>query len=483
MCKPEVADWDGDGDKDLLAGGYVSGAIFYFENVRNEKGVPELSARGALQTDGKTLRVGSAASPCVADFDGDGDLDLITAKGNVVTGKPDPIGITWFENTGTRTKPELRECVFPFSRPHTVGGVAVPCAGDWDGDGDLDLTIGTGSHVRLYQNVGSRQQPRFEEGETLKNRWGPVATGGFATAPVDWDADGDWDLVASSGGQFALKLNADPRNPPRWVDAGKLKAAGEEIRYVFPLGDPETFPVIADMNGDGLFDLLQGTASGDVWCYPNVGSAGRPELAKPERLRLAGGGDVKVGFYKEGDKAVDFASHSGDRSDPKPADFDADGDLDLMVSDAYGYVTYFENVGGGRHPLFAAGVKVLHESDARAMIGVTDWDGDGRVDILLAQGDILLYRNVGRAREQKFVRDRDLLGQYIPYPHPYVVDWNGDGDEDLLVSSSYGVVYLIERSYADAGCAEARVIRVESKIETGTQLDLETQGADQNQKN
>ena len=38
---------------------------------------------------------------------------------------------------------------------------------------------------------------------------------------------------------------------------------------------------------------------------------------------------------------------------------------------------------------------MLHESNDRALIDVTDWDGDGRVDHPAGPGQHLLYRNVG----------------------------------------------------------------------------------------
>jgi hypothetical protein len=243
-----------------------------------------------------------------------------------------------------------------------------------------------------------------------------------------------------------------------------LSAGGKPINYVFPIGDPELFPSVVDFNGDGLPDLLLGVADGHVWYYKNTGTPTEPRLAEGVRLRLNSGDFVKVGYYKEGDTARDFAAHSGDRSCPRAADFNGDGVKDLMVSDAYGYVTYFENVGSNEEPLFAPGVKVLHESDARAMIAVADWDHDGRPDILLAQGNVVLYRNVSKPGEPpRFIRDRDLIHQYIPFPNPYVIDWNGDGDEDLLVSSSYGVCYLFERSYLDHQCAEANIANAERK--------------------
>jgi hypothetical protein len=464
MSKPEVVDWNGDGHKDLLVGGYVSGAIFYYENMRKEKGIPKLVARGPILADGKVLRVGSAASPCAADFSGNGLLDLISARGDIIMGRIDPVGITYFKNLGTRTSPNLKERPFPFMQPCNVGIVAVPCAADWNGDGLLDLVVGDYAHVRLYRNVGSRTEPRFELAQTVTNRWGPVHTGGFSTSPADWNGDGKLDLVYALIGQIMLKTNIDPRNPPRWKDAGVLGAGGKPINYVFPIGDPEMFPLMVDFNRDSLPDLILGLADGYVWYYKNIGACTEPKLAEGVRLRLNDGGFVKVGRYKESDKATDFATHSGDRSCPKVADFNRDSFLDLMVSDAYGDVTYFENVGSNDNPLFAPGVKVLHESGERAMIAVTDWDRDGRVDVILPLGDsVWLYRNVGQDRKQRFVRDRELIRQYIPYPNPYVVDWNGDGDDDLLVSSSYGVCYLFERSYIEGGYAEASLVGIQRK--------------------
>ena len=79
---PEVADWDQDGDLDLLLGGYVTGRVFFYENQGpREDGTPRLRLRGPLSADGKPLNVNHwCAAPCLADLDADGDLDLLSGN-------------------------------------------------------------------------------------------------------------------------------------------------------------------------------------------------------------------------------------------------------------------------------------------------------------------------------------------------------------------------------------------------------------------
>jgi hypothetical protein len=105
----EFVDWDADGDHDLLAGGYITGCVFLFETVTHAAGAaPELVARGPLETDGHVLNVGHwCASPCAADIDADGDLDLLSGQ----TPLHEPgmqAGIRLFENVGMQGAPTLQ---------------------------------------------------------------------------------------------------------------------------------------------------------------------------------------------------------------------------------------------------------------------------------------------------------------------------------------------------------------------------------------
>lgn len=108
-------DWDGDGDKDILVGidtwddygwdnafdslghwtrGPLHGYVYLLENTG--RGYVN---RGKVEAGGAPIDVYGAPNPCVADFDGDGDLDLIC--GEFID------GMTWFENIGSRTEPRF----------------------------------------------------------------------------------------------------------------------------------------------------------------------------------------------------------------------------------------------------------------------------------------------------------------------------------------------------------------------------------------
>ncbi len=87
--RPFAVDWDGDGDLDIITGNFV-GSFFLFNGEGDGKFAP--TASPVKTVDGDVLRVsGGHSDPFVIDWDGDGDLDLMSASSNGT--------VVWSENT------------------------------------------------------------------------------------------------------------------------------------------------------------------------------------------------------------------------------------------------------------------------------------------------------------------------------------------------------------------------------------------------
>ena len=179
---PAFGDLDADGDLDAIVGSW-SDELRMFRND-SERGGVELTMTDSAVV---TLTRGRNATPALADVDGDGDLDLFAGEASGT--------LNFWENTGSATRPEFTLVSDEFGG-FDVGRRSIPLLRDHDGDGDLDLLVGSeGEGIRLFRNAGSPTDAQFVDEGTLD-----VPTFEFA-APAfgDLDGDGDDDLVL--GGQ------------------------------------------------------------------------------------------------------------------------------------------------------------------------------------------------------------------------------------------------------------------------------------------
>ena len=144
-------------------------------------------------------------------------------------------------------------------------------------------------------------------------------------------------------------------------------------------------PSFADLDKDGDLDLALGNADGTVKFYENIGSPGLPSF-------------IEQTGTKNPFKSIDI----GNNSTPTFVDIDKDGDLDIIIGNSAGTISYYENITD------STGIKFgLRTSTNNPFNGIdvgdnstptfADLDKDGDLDAVIgtADGTIKYYKNTG----------------------------------------------------------------------------------------
>ncbi len=232
-----VADFDGDGHLDVAASSWVGNHIDWFRN----DGKPLEGKPWTKYTIDE--KIGETRTIRVGDFNRDGKPDLLaTARtGNLVA---------WYENPGKLGQP-WKKHVIDDKTVSPVHGHPV----DLDGDGDLDVVMAVGmfdsnpGEIVWYENVGSPG-----DGTTWKKHVLAKLPGAFEAFAADLDGDGKLDIVASAwsgpaGRVVWLHNPGDPKKPwPMHV----LKKDWARANQV----------IAADLDGDKRLDIIAGAERG-----------------------------------------------------------------------------------------------------------------------------------------------------------------------------------------------------------------------------
>jgi hypothetical protein len=461
---PEVVDWNGDGKPDLLIGGYITGRVWYYENVaKSPNDVPELTFKGALQADGRDLDVTWCASPCVVDLDGDGKPDLVSGAMQITPTGGDghsPDKYLWFyKNVGTRTEPKLVHKPFPAQGTFPYGALATPRSVDWNDDGLPDIVVSTNSCLTVYLNHGTKDSPLFDAtAPNVTINWGNDQLG--FNQLVDYNHDGWPDEFTNLS---VIRLNSG-KGAPGLFDKVIPLVGAEKILHPSPMGDHWDYRTLADLDGDGLLDILLGDHQGHVWFHKNIGTKDKPMMDVEGKQLTAGDKPIKVGVAPSDVAAFDVLQ--GARTAVAAGDFNHDGKTDLAVSDTFGYLRVFLQTPGSDEPKFEPGIEAAVKLEPCRMTAQrVDWNGDGWDDLIAAYANGKIYLLVNKAIPGKAEFEKPRLLDVPPCfgdPWPYVADWNHDGDDDLIIDQ-YGYTRFVERSFIEYGYRPGQVLRHEER--------------------
>jgi hypothetical protein len=512
----KYADYDGDGRTDVIVG-VGDWTDYGWDNAYNPQGVwtngplrgfvyvvrnegsneqPKYGRPTKVIAGGKELEVFGWPSPNFADFDGDGDLDLLC--GEFLD------GFTYFENIGSRTEPSYaagRRLTLPpeittgarasawkaTAEAKTLPGspraltmdleMITPVAFDWNKDGKLDLVVGDeDGRVAFIENTGkftADHSPLFLPPKYFKQQADDIKCGALAT-PVgfDWDGDGDVDIISgNTAGYVAFFENLSGAGvaKPKFAAPKNLQSDGKTLRIMAGAngsiqGPAEakwgyTTQTVADWDGDGLPDLVVNSILGKVVWYRNVGTRKEPKLAAAAAVEVEWQGaqpELAWGWMKPQGKAL----LTQWRTTPVAVDWNKDGLTDLVMLDQEGYLAYFERAKvDGRLVLLSPrrafcdkNGKPLQLSkgpagkSGRRKLCVADWDGDGKADFLLTSSSANLLRQVGfRDGCWLFEDEGPLVKQNIEGHDvsPTTVDFDADGVPDFLGGAEDGKFYFL----------------------------------------
>ena len=461
----EACDWNGDGKQDLLGGGYVTGRVYFHENMgKGRDGLPILHDRGPIEADGEPLDVTWAASPCAADFDGDGDLDLISGCMQMVRGGDAAAGdltLRYYENVGTRTNPRLTLRPFPKNAPFPRGLIlTTPRAADLNGDGLLDIVMSAYDKIYVWPNIGTPTQPRWDVRSSylVPPGFGAMPLREVLMADFAGHNDGQLDILTDYG----YFRNLGQGNPGVFSDDLIPIVQGPgEISHPTPYGDPYSFKWFADLNGEGRLHCLYGDHGGYVWFHRQLAEPGQFDIAGV-RLKQTDGQLIQVGkmTHKKG-----FDVLQGARTTIATGDIDLDGRLDLVLGDTTGAVYYYRNAGGRPVPQFDSPI-LAGSAPIRVRPAVADWDGDGRLDIIAPHAlDARLWLNKKKGQGVEFVKVAISFPGFLASDTVVMalVDFNGDGDADIVARTSANYCNFFERSFLQHGYVEAKMIAAQRR--------------------
>ncbi len=434
------ADLDGDGDLDVLSASASDNKIAWYVNT---DGAGTFGTQQVISTSAS-----GATSVVAADLDKDGDLDVLSASAG-------DNKVAWYEN---RLTDGVNNDFNPTQKviSTAASGAQSVFVADVDGDGDLDaLSASSGDNeVAWYEN-------RLTDG--VNNDFNPTqmlitsgASGARSVFALDFDGDGDVDVLSASGGDDDID----------WYE--NLNGAGTSwtTRTVFGTASNAAGVLAADLDGDGDPDVASASENDDTLAWYENETIHRSAVF-PDRIVIttlansarsvfgadldmdgdldavsASSVDDEVAWYENTDGAGTFGAQNiidGDANgamDVLAADVDGDGDPDVLAAIPNDDdVAWYENTDGAG--TFGTANLISSSADGAQAVHVADIDDDGDLDAMSANSadnTIFWYESDGASPPGW--TSHQITNLALSARDVFAADLDGDGDLDALSASA-----------------------------------------------
>lgn len=473
-----LRDFDCDGKRDLFTYSPLGGAMSVWRNIGNaaegiqwEQETDAILSFFDFGTTSFTTNIYTSPLdiPAIFDYDGDGDLDIMSFNvgGTFIelhlNNSVENTGNCGFdlylanrcyggflegENSNSISLDPVEfeeECSFNVPDPKSNTGLrhvgSTILAFDANADNLVDLVLGDVGFTNLVylENSSPPDAPNqiVDFSITFPEGFGGVATdiNNFPAAFYeDVDGDGISDLLVSvnsvagvdSKESFYVYLNEGSENLPEFTLVTEAFLQNEMLEF-----GERTKPAIYDYNGDGLPDIVvgsrgeflgEGNFDTHLILIENTGTASNPsfQIVDSDWLNI---GDL----FSERAPNPDFA------------DWDGDGDEDLILGTQEGVLKYFENDGSfifeGNVQANGSDIDVGNFSAPSHY----DIDGDGKIDLIVgeADGNLNYFRNTSSGSNLSFELITENLGNIDVTALPFF-----EGESNPVFYEFQGSSYL-----------------------------------------
>lgn len=391
IAAPAVADLDGDGQPELVAA-TMAGAIYAWSDGSLREGFPVWTiGRDPEEFDGDdTWDRGFWAAPTLVDLDGDGTREILAASMDGRLYVLDHAGADW--------GPYPLEICHP-DNCGEVGAplVCSPAVGDVDGDGDLDIALGSNEttddarfSVSFLLDASSGQVlegwPRETQGLVGEASLIPIVGEGHPASLSLADLDGDGDLELADT-VFLAHTELLHHDGSPYVELGHFADEyGDDAHTNEPsMVHFAEHPVFGDLTGDGVPDLVQGGVG--TFYLVSLPLVFHRDFQHPVAAWDGSSGALLPGWPRQIEDLQFFMA-------PAVADITGDGAAEAVVASG-GYLVHAWDAQG----VAPDGWPKLTGQWIIGSPAVGDIDGDGYLDVVTAtrSGQVFAWSTAGPA--------------------------------------------------------------------------------------